>query len=185
MTFSLTGSSSNNAVGYEKHHHKHLGWHTFSATLSYHIKSQRRLHLYLSSEQSLMSFFSCCICSQISLTWATTMTQPQTLAHLCSIRSHHTWTRIRSDLFTRPTVSTSSLKAPSCSLSLEVPWKTSLTYLQYTAKEISASSFFFVPLPGVCKRMEQRVLMVNESRVCTKAAYQVSQKDSLQPPASL
>lgn len=45
--------------------------------------------------------------------------------------------------------------------------------------------FFFVPLPGVCKRMEQRVLMVNESRVCTKAAYQVSQKDSLQPPASL
>lgn len=41
MAFSLTGTSSNNAVGYEKHHHKHLGWSTLC-----HIKNQRALHLY-------------------------------------------------------------------------------------------------------------------------------------------
>lgn len=34
---SLTGTSTNNAVSYEKHHHKHLGWSRFSATLN-HVK---------------------------------------------------------------------------------------------------------------------------------------------------
>lgn len=99
-------------------------------------------------------FYSCCICSKISLTSATTMTQPQMWAHFCSIRSHHTWTRIRSDLLTQPTVATSSLKRtlfqPQSWISLEdksdVP----------TAKEISD------PLPGVCERMEERALMVKQ-----------------------
>lgn len=112
MTFSPTGSSSNNAVGYEKHHHKHLGWRTFPATLRKHIKSQRPLHLFLFSERSPMSFVVVVVaCTQISLTWATNITQPQILTQFCSISSHHSRFRIRSDHFTWPTVSTSSLKS--------------------------------------------------------------------------
>lgn len=37
IMISLTGTSSSNAVGYEKHHQKHLGWGMFSATLNHHV----------------------------------------------------------------------------------------------------------------------------------------------------
>lgn len=56
-------------------------------------------------------FCCCCIYSQISLTWAKNITQPQILTQFCSICSHHSQFRIRSDHFTWPTVSTSSLKS--------------------------------------------------------------------------
>lgn len=64
---SPTGSSSNSAVGYEKHHHKHLGWR------SYCINRQRLEHLYLSSDQVFWS--------QTSLTSLLTVTWPQTIVN--------------------------------------------------------------------------------------------------------
>lgn len=53
--------------------------------------------------------------NEISLTSASppTITQPRTSAQSCSICSHHNWTGILSDLFTRPPAATSSRKAPA------------------------------------------------------------------------
>lgn len=68
---------------------------------------------YVSPIRQSLIFF-CYMCSQMNLTSAsaTTITQPQTSAQSCSICAHHTWTRVRSDLCTRPTAATSSLQSP-------------------------------------------------------------------------
>lgn len=141
--FLLTGSNSNNAVGYEKHHHKHLGWHTFSAAWSWRVKSQRPVHLSLSSEQALRLCL-CCICSRTGTTSATTTTQPQISVPLWPTPppslSHINQDKIWPFLLNLQLLPPPG-KAPSFGLGHKVPWKMGTMYRQHTAKEASTSAW--------------------------------------------
>lgn len=81
--FFLSGSSSNNAVGYEKHHHKQLGWNESSGIK---LRHRNKNHLCRSWKMFLFLFYFC-ILAQISLTSTSALSRPSDLV-----------TRIRSDL---------------------------------------------------------------------------------------
>lgn len=142
-----------------------------------HNKNQRLLHNDHLFRQSLMFF----VFSQIHLTSASasTITQPLTSAHYCSISSYDTWTKIRSDLFTRPTAATSSLQSPVLRPQSWSPlgdkhsqrnnWFFVFVFVSLSVKGWSRGCWWW-------SRGE-------ENRVCTKAVYQTSL--SLQSSPSL
>lgn len=155
--FSLTGTSSNNAVGYEKHHHKHLGWSTLPLCTG--ISNNKHLHIFKKKKQSYVSSLHLSDQPDLSLSY-----------------DHNTTSDIRPLLF--------DLLSSHLNQDQIWPFKTYSCYLRSAKPRIAASvmkSFgrrvwrtwstqpkkqvlFFVSLCGVCERMEQRVLMVRRSR---------------------
>jgi len=120
---------------------------------------------YVSPFRQSLIFF-CYMYSQMNLTSAsaTTITQPQTSAQSCSICAHHTWTRVRSDLFTRPTAATSSLQS-SCLLLASPQSQSPFGRQVYsTQPKKKVLFFFFVSLSDICERMEQWGFIVKQRK---------------------
>lgn len=100
---------------------------------------------------------------------ATTITQPQTSARSCLICSHHTWTRIRSDLFFLPDL---QLLPPLCKTLFSATKSFGRqVWCIYRTQPKKKVLLFFVSLSGVCEGWGSGCWWWSrgeESRVCTK-----------------
>lgn len=126
-------------------------------------------------------FYTCCICSKISLTSATTMTQPQTLAPLLfnPLSSHLNQGQIRPVNLTYSCYLLSEKNSLSASV---MNFFKRQVWCTYSQRNKGTSAWCLWKDGGEGVNGESRS---EASRVYTKAVHRISHNDSLQPPGSL
>lgn len=126
-------------------------------------------------------FYTCCICSKISLTSATTMTQPQTLApFLFNLLSSHLNQGLIRPL--NPTYSCYLLSEKNSLSATVVNFLKRQVWHAYSQRNEGASAWCLWRDGGEGVNGESKS---ETSRVYTKAVHRISHNDSLQPPGSL